>query len=349
MSTHRSRRLNRGLSWGLSGVLHTIAVVSSLPLLLAAPAETGPARPITATWRGVPLQVVATRLSDLSGLPILIDRRIDPSRLVSLEAAQEPLADLLARIAAEIDVDYVVLDSHARFAPAGTAVGLRAAAVLRRQELRSLSPEDRRIALARAAWSWPDAARPRDLVVEAATTAGIGLDGVDQLPHDHFPAARLPAMSLADRLDLVLAHFDRRLSWRRRGDAAGRPTFSVVPIEAAASGGAVEPPPAKRPADGPRTPPPAAAARGPQPTYSLAVAAPLDELLGALAKRFGLRLEVDQKAVAARGIAVGEIVRRSVKDATRGQLLDAILEPLDLGWRIDDGRLLVGEPERVVD
>ena len=40
-------------------------------------------------------------------------------------------------------------------------------------------------------------------------------------------------------------------------------------------------------------------------------------------------------------VAPGEIVRATVKDASRDQLLDAILGPLDLRWRIADGRLEV--------
>ncbi len=346
MPIQRPRHRSRSLSGGLFPGLLPIAVVLACSPLLAAAAEKGPVRPITATWRGISLLDLAARLSDLSGLPVVVDRRLDPGRPVSLDATAEPLSEILARIAAEIGADSVVFDSHARLVPAGVAAGLRNAAADRRKELQALSPEDRRIAMTRAKWSWPDGARPRELIIEAAARAGIVIDGGEQLPHDHFPAAQLPALSLADRLDLVLAHFDRRLNWRPRGDAAERPTFSIVPIDMASAGAAPAGPRAEPPARPPRRPSLSAAVPPPEPTYSLAVAAPLEDLLATLAKRFGLRLEVDKKALAARGIAGGEIVRRTVKDATRDELLDAILEPLDLDWRIDDGRLTVGERGR---
>ena len=78
-------------------------------------------------------------------------------------------------------------------------------------------------------------------------------------------------------------------------------------------------------------------------TYSLRVAAPLDELLTTLAQRFSLALDLDRAALERRGIAPREIVRLDVKDASREALLDAVLDPLGLGWQIEGKTLRVGD------
>jgi hypothetical protein len=67
-------------------------------------------------------------------------------------------------------------------------------------------------------------------------------------------------------------------------------------------------------------------------------------VLAAIAKRLDLELDVDAESLRRRGVAPGEIVRATVKDASRDQLLDAILAPLQLQWTIDDGTLRVAAP-----
>jgi hypothetical protein len=48
---------------------------------------------------------------------------------------------------------------------------------------------------------------PRDLLTELANEAGIEIAGLEQFPHDLWPAVELPPLALADRLTLVLAGF----------------------------------------------------------------------------------------------------------------------------------------------
>jgi hypothetical protein len=71
------------------------------------------------------------------------------------------------------------------------------------------------------------------------------------------------------------------------------------------------------------------------------VAAPLEELLATLAVKLGLTLDLDRESLRHAGIAPGEIVRATVKDASRDELLAAILGPLDLTWTITRDTLRV--------
>lgn len=299
---------------------------------------------VTAAWAGVPLRSVADRLAAAGGVAVVIDRRIDPDRAISLDASGRPLADVLAEVAAAAGGEAVAYAGHLRIVPRGLAARFQAADAARAREHRALAPAIRGRIRAEAAWSWPAGATPRDLISTAADAAGFTIADLAGLPHDHFPAAALPPLALADRLDLVLAHFDRRVSWRRPSprSATDAATATIVPLEpagpAAESRAARAPiassPPSPRRDDRPPQPAPAA-------TYTLTVAAPLDELLATLARRFGLALDLDAASLRRRGVAPGEIVKLEIRDATRADLLDAILAPRGLTWRIEEATLSV--------
>ena len=55
-------------------------------------------------------------------------------------------------------------------------------------------------------------------------------------------------------------------------------------------------------------------------------------------------LDLDRDSLAARGMQPGEIVRARVTDASREELLDAVVGPLGLRWTIADKRLRVFAP-----
>ena len=286
--------------------------------------------PVRASWKALPLREWSMRAAELAGRPVILDRRLDPDTPVTCAGDGRPLRDVMAAVAGAADAEVAELRSSIRLVPRGRRELCERAEDARDRELARLPAEPRTALRARGPWTWPMAARPRDLVAAVAAEAGVAaLDGIADLPHDHFPAADLPALSRAERLDLVLGHFDRRVEWRTVGGAA---RGAIVPLDTN-----LPPPrraPPRRPAD--RTPRPPQAGG-----FSLRVAAPLDELLAALAGQFGLELELDQDSLRARGISPQEIVRADVRDAPRDQLLDQVLGPVGLAWRIEGQRLRV--------
>jgi len=295
--------------------------------------------PITATWAGVGLHAWVGRVGADMATPIVVDRRLAPDTPITLECQSEPLGDVVGRAAQQAGGELVVLASSLRIVPAGMGDLLLRAERARDARLARLPAGQRAVAATRRPWHWPTGAVPAELVAAVAKEAGVLLDGIDALPHDHLPAAALPPLSLAERLDLLLAHYDRRVEWRSGG--SGKPAGRIIALEA-------DLPPRdtstgeKRPAPKPaaRTPPPAAAPGGRE-TFSLRVAAPLEQVLGAIAMRTGLTLELDRESLRQRGIAPGEIVRATVENASRKQLLDAVLDPLELDWTITGGTLRV--------
>ena len=291
---------------------------------------------VHASWTRLPLRDWAERTAKIAGEPVILDRRLDPTTTITLDCRGEPLREIIATVAAQAGAEVDELRSTIRLVPRDRA-GLAASAdEALAATVAKLPAGIRRQASAREPWAWPDGARPRELVSAAAREAGVSLEGIDLIPHDHFPAADLPPLSLAERLDLVLAHFDRRVQWG--GDqAAGR----IVPIDNGI---------APRAAAGKR--PDARAAARPRATvrlkdaFTLRVEAPLDQTLAAIAKRLDLRLDLDAASLQARGIATDEIIRADVMDGSRNDLLRAILAPLGLDWQIEADTLRVFAPQR---
>ena len=291
------------------------------------------ALPVQAIWTGVPVRDWAARLTktgSATGAAVVVDLRLDPEATVSCDCRGEPLGDVAERVARSLNAGIDLLESSIRIVP-HDRVGIAARAeVARRMELERLPAARRQPLASRAAWRWPDAATPRELIASEAKAASIEIAGLDALPHDHVPALSLPPLSLAERLDLLLASYDLRVSWSRTG---GR----IVPIETGLEG--VTPPVARRP----RAVTADAAPAGTQ-RFTLRLAAPFEQAIGAIAPRLGLEARIDRDSLAARGIQPGEIVRVEVRDATRVELLDALCGPLQLRWRIDGSRLTIAAP-----
>jgi hypothetical protein len=325
-----------------------IAVAVALPTGAAAADRTvertvtGLDAAVQATWTRVPLRDWATRITPLAGRPVILDRRIDPDRLVTLTARGQSLRDVLGTVAAEADATVEELPGTIRLAAQAAAGRAAAAAADRERRLAALPATQRKPLVNAAPWTWPAGATPRNLVAAALAAADLTVAGLEAIPHDHLPAAKLPPLPLAERLDLVLADFDRRIIWAAdRGRLVGRIVAIDAELAAQAPGAAAAAVPSRRPV------PPGRTVKVRE-EFTLRLEAPLDQALAAIAGRLGLELELDRGSLAARGIAPGEIVRAEVEQASRAGLLDAVLQPAGLQWKIEGQRLRVfaaGPPE----
>ncbi len=309
---------------------------------------------ITATWTGLPLLTATQRIADLAGIPISVDRRLDPNSKISLHCTEEPLAAVLDRVAAAAAGSVAVLRSSIRIVPAGSVHVSQRAEKLREQQLAQLPPSDRQLLARKRTWAWAAGESPRTILETAAREAGVRVVGMDALPHDHFPAAELPALTLAERFDLLLANFDRRIEWTVPTDLAadGGPTLvgTIVAVDtqtAAPVASKTLPTlpkrssPAKPDRDSRRV---ADRSRPAPPTFSLRVEAPLEEVLAAVAAQLQVSLILDHDSLRTSGVSPREIVRVTIQDASAAALLDAILKPLMLKWTLAEQQLRVSGP-----
>ncbi len=67
-------------------------------------------------------------------------------------------------------------------------------------------------------WQWEELAEPRTLVQQLAQEAKVQIEGLDEIPHDLWPAADLPPLSWTDRMTLVLTGFGLTFEWTDRAD-----------------------------------------------------------------------------------------------------------------------------------
>lgn len=309
-----------------------MAVAGHAAQPVARPTDALLAVPLHATWTDVPLSDWAARVTatgTASHAAIVLDGRIDPNTRVTITCRGEPIAEIADRVAAAVGGAVDVLDTTLRIVPRDRAGIVPRAEVARRLTVAALPSARRRILERREPTMWPAGVTPREIVAAAAETAAIRIHGLDAIPHDHLAAAALPPLSLAERLDLVLASYDLRVEWRRDGG-------HIVPIDTGLDG--IEAPPRlRRPAPAP------AAVAGTQ-RFTLRLAAPLDEAVPALARQLGIDGRIDRESLVARGIQPGEVVRVDVRDATRDELFDALVAPLDLRWRIDGNQLTIDAP-----
>lgn len=320
------------------GSLAVFAALACMPAAWAAPS--GLDTPITASWHGIGPRVFADRIAAVIARPVVVDRRLDPERLIDLDCRAEPAIDTLRRGADQAGGELAALGSAVLLVPPGSAGPIERADIVRADQIARLPARQRGVLAAQRPWSWPAGSTPVVLVADAAREADIPLDGLEAVPHDHLPAASLPSLTRSERLAVLLAQYDLRIDWQAAdaADPAAKPRGRIVPIDAELPGDVSPRVTARGPhASDPRRPR-RDAPKAPA-TYSLEVAAPLDQLLAVVARRLELELELDREALSRRGVAPQEIVRTSVRDASRETLLDAILRPLGLDWSIE-GRTL---------
>lgn len=292
-----------------------------LAMVLASQASAASGTAVDATWRATPVGSIAARIGAISGVPVVVDRRIDPTKRIDLDGGGRSAEAVLGELAEAAGGEVASLRHTCRIVPKGLAGRVADADAARASRLAALPSSVRESLEATSPCRWEAGTPPRELVERLAEEASIPIGPLDTIPLDHLPAGSLPPLPLADRLDLLLAHYDLRIEPGPRG----RRSLAIVPLGEATGGRHRERPP-RQSAGTPKT---VLIDR-----YTLRAEAPLQELLQALAKKFGLGLDLDGKALAAKGVAAGEIVRIAVEDARRDQVLDAITKPLGLSWKI---------------
>lgn len=161
--------------------------------------------PIDRTRNDRPIGESLTVLSRDTGVAILLDRRVDPNQLVSIDAHGISLADELKDLASTLQLGVGTTGAVQYFGPKTTAARVEALSGLRR---RDAAASGRKAWLSTASSSWDDLAEPRELAQEIANTAGATISNPETIPHDVWAAWSGPALSHVDRLTLVLAGFE---------------------------------------------------------------------------------------------------------------------------------------------
>lgn len=325
------------------------------------------AAPVSVSWSNLPLLRALKSLGAAQHLAIVLDRRVDPGRPISLVLAEEPLGNALEKIARHLQIGYCQLGSIAYFGPPAMAERLRTLAALRLEDIRPLpAAMSRKFLLARS-WHWDDLAEPRKLVAELAEEAGVELSGVDKIPHDLWPAADWPLLTWIDRLTLVAAQFDLTFRLDKTGnrveliplpDKAVLSRTYEVPRDAAAVARrwAKEVPGARVTVEKNKirlagrledhelveqrlrgTPSQRATVTAGKEVYQLSVEnAALSQVVDQLAGRLNLKFDWNRAAIDVAGISVDQLVSVKVQNAPLDELLRAVFAGTGLTFKRAD-------------
>ncbi len=203
------RLLWRGLLAGLIGAGALGASAAEPPTFLTGPAfRRGAAQQVKIAWRNAPLRDALGSLEAQTRLAIWLDRRIDPGQTIDFNAENEPIEQLLPRLAKPIGAAAIVLDSVFYVGPAETAAALPGVLQERKRELRRLPAEVQRKFAIKTASQWPDLTSPRELLDALQAKRRIRINNAKDVPHDLWAGRSLPPLGLVDQLQLILAGFN---------------------------------------------------------------------------------------------------------------------------------------------
>jgi hypothetical protein len=173
---------------------------------------------VSIALRAAPVGEALAKLAAGTGLPMVLDRRVDRGRVADLPAREAALLDTITELASNVDARPVAWNGLLYVGPRGAGERLATLSRERRRDVAGVSPARRGRFGAVTSATWKRLAEPREIVRDRLQSAGLRLDNPDAIPHDVWDAGSLPPMSLADQLTIVLVQFDLQWTPRRDGE-----------------------------------------------------------------------------------------------------------------------------------
>lgn len=312
------------------------------------------------TWKGLPLRDALTSISAAHDIAIVLDRRVDPTQEVDFSARNVPLNQMLSGFADILNLGVAQVGDSVYIGPPDAAARITAIIEARVGEIRKLTAAKQRTLLASHPVSYQRLATPNEIAASIAQSHSLRVVG-DPLPHDLWPAGDFPAMNVAESLTLTTIGFGKTFEFSPDGSAirwidlpAAEPISRKYAVTGAGKkqleefvaklNGAT----AESVAGGLMVKGDwqvhAAIAKAMQKdssqpsgdgdtVYSLNVEnQPAAAVLGAIANQAGFTIKIAPQA--------NEMTRQrvsfAVKDASLSELLHAILDPVNLKFRVED-------------
>lgn len=160
-------------------------------------------------WNERPLRETLSDFAAHHHLGFLLDRRIDPGTLFSLDIKQTTVRNVFEQAAEQCGLALCEFDTVAYIGPKAAAEQLRLLAVLRSEQLAKL-PENKRATML-TPLSFHTGPFDEPTVTLQRLAASIGFDGetFERLPHDVWPELHFPNESPSVIFSLLLIGFDR--------------------------------------------------------------------------------------------------------------------------------------------
>lgn len=175
----------------------------------------------SASWHHVALRTILSRIGGARRIAILLDRRIDPTREMTVSATGEELYGFFEKLAAKNSAGVYVIGNAVYIGNRESGSKLRTLVARRRGEILDNSgniPARRQFELTRPTTiHWDDLTTPADLLARITKHFGLRIDNPPDVPHDLWAGGLIPEGSAAELLSLVLIQFDRAFEWTTDG------------------------------------------------------------------------------------------------------------------------------------
>ncbi|QDT53248.1 hypothetical protein Pan44_12640 [Caulifigura coniformis] len=172
--------------------------------------------PLTARFDELELGQLLKTLGDERRLAFLLDRRVDPSRLVSWRTGGEPFLEAVSDRLSANNNSARAIGSTIFIGPESSVKKLRTVVALRMEELRAKGNpaiKQQFAVLRDHSLAWDEATEPREMLAEISRRWGIRVQGDEEMPYDLWPAGLLFDVNFVEALSLVLIQYDRTFEW----------------------------------------------------------------------------------------------------------------------------------------
>ena len=320
-------------------------------------------------WQQTALRTGLHNIGAQWDIPIFLDRRVDPNQLIDFQATKQSRGELLDRLAASIGLKVCLVDSIVYMGPQETAEVVASVAEARFDQANSLTKDAGRLLRKRTALEWEEATAPRELVEKLAGQSRVTVEDLQNVPHDLWPAASWPPIPVTHQLVLLLAGFDLTYEFSEKasslqivplppsfelvrtyqiaGNAQQRTselqksfpaaTFQLNGNKLSVAGSAEDHFLIRRQLAGLRPLAPRRQSSGEQ-RYTLTVRGKrFEEVAAAIAKTLVLQLQYDAQIADVKD----QRIELMTREASRDELLEALVKSVNLRYSIDGQTLLI--------
>ena len=287
------------------------------------------------TWQNIPLRKAIYRLSVDRGCALIMDRRIDPSVLISHRAQRQSRLSLLSVLARSQSASFTTFEDWMYIGPQTQANSLAELMKHQRQMLRNLPKPMQQRYRRSTTLQWPDLQSPQAILDNISQNYRFEIYGSEQVPWDLWAHATIPQTSVIEQLTLVLIQFDLTFQWQNEGSEV-----HLVPItrdDYAQLQQEVRIPSARaQPLHNP------GASRGKKKVLTFRVKnKPLAEVLDVLENATPYTWFIDWAALEKQQIDRQQLVSVQVRQASLSEVLRRLLKPLGVSFRMRDGQIRI--------
>ncbi|MEM9703071.1 MAG: hypothetical protein AAF907_11580, partial [Planctomycetota bacterium] len=167
-------------------------------------------------FEDTPVRRALRRVAASNDAAIVFARGLDPTTPVALDLTNATVGEALAEIAGQGGAGAVALGGAVFVAPPSVCTAALELTEARRKELRparGVRRATRERALRQQNVTWDDLTTPRAILDDLAGRFVLTVENADAIPHDLWPAGRLPTADAPAALGAVLAPCELTFVW----------------------------------------------------------------------------------------------------------------------------------------